>query len=178
MLLAVLALVAGAAAGWLAGRRLPAGEGTWRVVGLVPAGAVPLALGGRWVGGGAGVGLAVAGYALLIAFAALNSRRAGLVMVAVGLVGNLAVIGVDRGMPVQGLPAGVPAAGLHHGLSSRDHLTGLADTIRVGLLHETVSPGDVLVALGGAAAVYSWLEPPPGARGRARRRRRAEPVGN
>ncbi|HET6965119.1 MAG TPA: DUF5317 family protein [Acidimicrobiales bacterium] len=178
MLLAVLALVAGAAAGWLSGRRLPEAGGTWRALGLAPAGVVLLAVGNRWVGGGAGVAVAAGGYALLIAFAALNSRRTGLVLVAAGLAANLAVIAVDHGMPVRGVPPGLPAPGLHHGLSSRDHLTGLTDTIRLGALHETVSPGDLLVALGGAVALYSWLEPLPGRPRRLRplRRRRRGPL--
>lgn len=172
MLLALLALAAGAAAGWLAGRRVPAAAGPWRLPVLVPAGAGLLAAGSRWVGGTAGVTVAAVGYAVLAGFALLNVRRAGMVLVAAGLLANLLVIGLDGGMPVRGLPPGVPAAGLHHGLSSRDHLSGLADQIRVVPLHETVSPGDVLVALGGAVALYAWLEPGPAGAGYTRRRDR------
>jgi hypothetical protein len=127
------------------------------------------------------VALAAGGYALLAGFALLNHRHAGLVLVAAGLLANLLVIGVDGGMPVRGLPAGVPVDGLHHGLSAGDSLTGLSDTVRLAPLHEIVSPGDLLVALGGAVAVFSWLEPGPARPGRLRPRPRqgrgAEPAG-
>ncbi len=159
MLLALLALVAGSAAGWAAGRRLPRSAGGWRGVVLVPVGAVLLIAGARWVGGGLGVALSVAGYGALLAFAAANRRHPGLMLVATGILANLVVIAADGGMPVRGLAPGATAAGGHHGLSSRDHLTGLSDMLRLPGLHETVSPGDLLIALGGAVAVFFWLEP-------------------
>jgi hypothetical protein len=161
MLLAAVAIVAGTLAGWLSGRRLPARRRPWRAAALMPAGAAMVLAGGRWIGGASGLVVLVAGYGLLAVFAAANRRRPGLVLVAAGLLANLAVVTADHGMPVRGLPAGVQVAGHHHGLSTRDHLAALADTIRVAPLGETISPGDVLVTLGGAVGLFTWLEPRP-----------------
>jgi hypothetical protein len=163
MLLALVAIAAGIVAGWLSGRRLPTRRRRrqWHAVALLVGGGVMVLAGGRALGGTAGLVLLAVGYGLLVLFATANVRRPGLVLVAVGLVANLAVVLTDHGMPVRGLPAGVAAAGHHHGLSSRDQLTALADTIHVAALHETISPGDVLVALGGAVGFFAWLEPRP-----------------
>ena len=167
MLLAVLALVTGAAAGWLTGRRPPGRgrsakgrpAGGWHAAGLIAVGAVLLGA-SRWVGGGAGVGVMAAGYAFLVAFAAANSRHPGMVLIAAGLLANLLVVLLNAGMPVRDMPAGVTLAGHHHGLSARDHLTGLADTVRISPLDETVSPGDIILAVGGCVAAFFWLEGP------------------
>ena len=48
-------------------------------------------------------GILLAGYVLLICFAVRNAGLTGMVLVAVGLLANLAVIAVDGGMPVRGL---------------------------------------------------------------------------
>lgn len=176
MLLAVLALAAGALAGWLSGRRPGFRAGSWRAPALVPAGAALLLAGARFVGGGPGVGCMAAGYSLLTAFAVANARHPGLALVGVGLVANLVVIVANGGMPVRGVPPGLGTGGHHHGLSSRDRLTALSDTVALSALHETVSPGDVVVALGGAVAVFFWLAPAPSTgTGPARRRRRGVP---
>jgi hypothetical protein len=165
MVLAGLALLAGVAAGWLAGRRPPLDDLARRVLSvrgaILVAGVVLLAI-SRWTPGSAGLALMVSGYALLVAFVipyGRNAHRPGLVLAGLGLLANAIVITADGGMPVSGLAPGVAAAGHHHGLSTRDHLTGLSDDIRLSPLSETVSPGDLLISLGAAVAVFGWLEP-------------------
>lgn len=166
MQLVLLALLAGALAGWVAGRRPAAATPLALGRTLVPAAVVALLVGERWLGGGPGEAVMAGGYALLIAFAVRNGRRPGLALVALGLLANAVVVVADGGMPVNGQAPGVAAGAHHHGLSTRDHLAGLADTIRLAPLGETVSPGDLLVAAGGGIAVFFWLEP---AAGRSRR---------
>ena len=158
MLLAVIALAAGALAGWLAGRR-PRPAQAWRVPALVPVAALLLLAGGPVLGGDPGLAAMAAGYAALAGFAVANGRHPGMVVAAVGLLANLAVMLADGGMPVRGQPAGVQIGDHHHGLSTRDDLAGLADTIRIAPLGEMVSPGDLLVAGGGAIAGFFWFEP-------------------
>ena len=183
MLLVALAVLAGAAAGW-AGRRAPGhdlrpeprtGRGPdtdarWRGAALLGAAVLLLLVGGRWIPGDAGLALVVAGYALAAMWALANHRRPGLILVAAGLLANLAVISVDHGMPVRGLPAGVSAGRHHHGLSTRDRLSSLTDDLRLPVLAETVSPGDVLVAAGGAVMAFALVGP-------TRSRRRDSPPG-
>ena len=107
---------------------------------------------------------------LLIGFALRNAGLTGMVLVAVGLLANLTVIAVDRGMPVRGLPAGVSDGWRHHGERPGDHLTGLADVVRLTPLGETVSAGDIVLVprgrhrRGGADAA----SPPAGAVAAAR----------
>jgi hypothetical protein len=166
MLFAGAAVMAGILAAWAAGRHAPpdpwaAAVRGWRWPALLGAGVVLMLAGQRWIPGLVGLGLLEAGYVLALVFAAANLRRAGLVLIGLGLLANLAVIGIDWGMPVRGLAAAVPAAGHHHGLSSRDHLAVLTDDLRPPGGHETLSPGDILLALGGAVAVFFWLEPRP-----------------
>ncbi|HVA74178.1 MAG TPA: DUF5317 family protein [Acidimicrobiales bacterium] len=108
-----------------------------------------------WVGGAAGLALLIAGYALLICFAARNLAIAGAVLVIVGLVANLTVMAVDGGMPVRGLP---PASGFgprHHGQGPADHLTALGDVVAVPALGEVFSAGDLLLAAGVATMLVS-----------------------
>lgn len=160
VLLAVIAVALGAAAGLLAGRRPPA-------AGDVPAGADVVLLvggcgtalaGGRLPGRYVPLALTLAGYALLIAFALRQRRHPGMVAGAAGLAANMVVMAADRGMPVSTLAAGT-SAGLHHGLSAADHLRGLADVIPIPYLGLTASPGDLVLAFGAAVAVFGWLRP-------------------
>ena len=178
MLLALIALAAGALAGGIRGRRPGRSGSTWKAPLLVPVAGVLLVAGQRWISGVAGLVVMAVGYLALTAFTAANARRPGLVLVAVGLLANLSVTVADGGMPVRGQPPGVPVGDHHHGLSTRDHLAGLADTIRVPPLRETVSPGDLLVASGGAVAVFFWLDPvtAPTRRRRPRSRDAVGPV--
>ena len=168
VLLAVMALVAGALAGGLAGRTIPARPPRWTRPALLVAG-VALVLTSRWIPGPPGGATLALGYGTLAGFAAANWRRAGLLLVTAGLLANAAVVAADDGMPVTGLAPGVAAGPHHHGLGAGDHLTALGDDIRIGPLGETVSPGDLLVAIGGALAAFAWLEP-------RRRNSRARPA--
>jgi len=164
MLVALVAVTGGALARWLFGR----GHGSdpsdasargWRWAALLVAGALMTGLGSRAIGGVAGVTVLEAGYVLAAIFAVANWRRAGLLLIALGLAANATVIAVDDGMPVRGIAPGLPAAGHHHGLSRRDPLGALGDAMVLPVGHETISPGDVLVALGGSVLVFGWLEP-------------------
>lgn len=109
--------------------------------------------------GSGAFGPVVAGYALLLSAAGLEWKRAGMILVAAGLAANLAVIAADGGMPVKGLAAGAATGPLHHGLRAGDRLTGLADVIHVPFLSQVASPGDVVLALGAAVAMFAWLQP-------------------
>jgi hypothetical protein len=175
MLLLAAAIVGAILVSWAAGRRLRAtpATGPARALLLLTAGAVCLLVGPHVGRSLLGVVLTDGGYALLLLFAVANRRHPGLILIAVGLLANLAVVAADRGMPVKGLPAGVDQGSTHHGLSTRDHLTFLGDNIR--LAGETISPGDITIAAGAALAAFCWLEPSPDDRSRARQpvRRRA-----
>jgi Family of unknown function (DUF5317) len=98
-------------------------------------------------------------YGVLLAFAAVNRRLPGVVLVFAGLALNLAVIAPNGGMPVD--PAAARAAGAdtvtiegtakHHALSSDDVLPFLADVIAVPRSGLVASFGDV-VLYGGVVA--------------------------
>jgi hypothetical protein len=158
MVLALVALCIGALVGVALGRRPPSVPRPWRAVVVLGVGVLLAGVGDRWAGG-AGLAVEAGGYFLLAGFALANRRRAGLILVAAGLVANLAVMTADGGMPVRGLYPAAAASGHHHGLSRADRLSALADVIRVPGLHEMVSPGDLVLALGGAVAILGWLEP-------------------
>jgi hypothetical protein len=100
----------------------------------------------------------IAGYVLMIGFALRNVAVTGMVLVAAGLLANLTVIAVDRGMPVRGLAAEVSDGWRHHGERPADRLMGLADVVRTPL-GETISAGDIVLSLGVATAVVSLMRP-------------------
>jgi len=96
-------------------------------------------------------------YGLLLAFAAVNLRLPGAVLVFAGLALNLAVIAPNGGMPVD--PAAARAAGAgtvtiegtakHHALRSDDVLPFLADVIAVPQPAGVVASfGDVVLYCG------------------------------
>jgi hypothetical protein len=100
-------------------------------------------------------------YVLLLVFAALNIRLAGVLLVFAGLALNLLVIASNGGMPVsrgalessgQGDVLQVlidEGAAKHHLLTDDDVLTPLADVIPVGgPIKQVVSLGDVFVYAG------------------------------
>jgi Family of unknown function (DUF5317) len=166
MPLVVVALASGLLAGLLLGgslRRLAGAR--LRSVGFLLGGAA-CQISTRWLGGSSGAALIVAGSILIICFALRNASITGMVLVAVGLLANLTVIAVDRGMPVRGLPPGVSDGWRHHGERPGDRLTGLADVVPLTPLGETVSAGDLVLSLGVATAVASLT--------RTRRRTAAE----
>ncbi len=161
MPLAAIAVVVGAALGAATGRRPPrrGGRPDRMDVALLAAGALLSAV-GTWVAAGdPGVAVAAAGYALLAGFAGRHREHPGMVLIAAGLVANLVVMAADGGMPVRGLAPGV-SNGLHHSLTSADHLPALSDVIAVPALGLTVSPGDLVLSLGGAMAAFGWLVDP------------------
>jgi Family of unknown function (DUF5317) len=100
-------------------------------------------------------------YVLLIGFAALNIRLAGVPLIVVGLALNLLVIASNGGMPVsrEALESSGQGdvlqelidegAAKHHLLTDDDVLTPLADVIPVGgPIKQVVSLGDVFVYAG------------------------------
>ena len=119
-----------------------------------------------WVSGGAGLAMLIAGYLLILSFAARNLAVTGSVLVIVGLTANLTVMALDGGMPVRGVSAGSGFGPRHHAEGPGDHLTALSDVIPVPPLGEVFSPGDLVLAAGVATMAVSVATP-------ARRRRRA-----
>jgi Family of unknown function (DUF5317) len=159
MSLVIVALTAGLVAGLLLGgspRNLTGAR--LRAIGLLLAGAGCEIL-TRWVGGVAGPAILVVGYLLLIGFAWRNVATTGMVLVAIGLLANLTVITVNRGMPVRGLPPGTTYGWRHHGERPGDHLTGLADVVPLTPLGETVSAGDIVLSLGVATVAVTLMRP-------------------
>lgn len=121
---------------------------TFRWPAALVAGAVCELVSSLWIGGSAGFVLLIAGYALLIGFAARNLAVTGSCLVVVGLLANLTVMAFDGGMPVRGLS---PASGFgprHHGVRPGDHLTALGDVVKVPALGEIFSAGDLLLVAG------------------------------
>jgi Family of unknown function (DUF5317) len=160
MLLSVLAIAVGCVAGLAAG-------GSWRNAARTPLRGVGLLLGGTaceavagwWASGWVGFALVIAGLALLLGFAACNLRVTGMVLVAAGLLSNLTVIAINGGMPVRGVPAAAAFGPRHHGLRAGDHLTGLADVVHVAFLGQTISAGDIVLAVGVATVIVALLRP-------------------
>ena len=180
MTVTVLALLGGAAAGRLCGGRLRHVAGhPLRSVWVLAVGFVLMQASGRVAVGAAATVVSLAGYACLLGFVARNPTLAGMGIVAVGLVANAAVIGINGGMPVR--PAAVVAARLapadevadvdygrlHHAQSPGDHLVWLDDRIPVPELHQVLSFGDLVIAMGVADVVAHLCQP--------RRRRTAGP---
>lgn len=160
MSLVVVALVAGLAAGLLLGGRpryLAGARLRW--VALLVGGAVCAFAGSRWGTGTLGAALTVSGYLLLLGFALRNLALTGMVLVTCGLLANLAVIAVDGGMPVRGVPPGTAYGPRHHGVRPGDRLVELSDQIRVAPLDATVSPGDIVLALGVATLTAGLMRP-------------------
>jgi hypothetical protein len=143
-----------------------------------------LALGGialqlaPFTGQGAFVAL-IGSFCLLLAFAALNLRTAGFLLILVGLALNLVVIAANHGMPVTAralrdsgqastLSDLIANGGAKHHLADRATvLTPLADVIAVpNPVGQAVSVGDICVHLGVGWFIVAGMQP-----GRERRRR-------
>jgi hypothetical protein len=160
MSLVAVALAAGLVAALILGGRVRyLGAVRLRSVGLLLGGGACELAGSHWGDGAAGTAILVAGYLLLIGFALRNAALTGMVLVAFGLCANATVITLDGGMPVRGLPAGINAGARHHGERPGDHLTALADVVHLAPLHETVSPGDLVLSLGVATLVVAVMRP-------------------
>jgi Family of unknown function (DUF5317) len=159
MKLAVVALVIGVLAGLVAGGSFSnlavvrVRLGILAVIGLglqvlpVPGHVLPLAL-------------LYTSFALLVAFAVLNRRVAGIPLIIVGIALNLAVIGVNGGIPVS--RSALIASGQrdtltllindggakHHLATSDDVLLPLADVIPIRGVDQVVSVGDLATYAG------------------------------
>lgn len=120
---------------------------------------------------GASTGLLVASYASLAVFALANVPKAGMLLVALGVVLNGIVIGVNDGMPVKaeavvaaGLATDVEEAerlefrGKRHLATDDDRVMILADIVPVPLGGGVVlSYGDLVLSLGAAVVVDGLL---------------------
>ena len=172
MTVTVLASVAGAVAGRLSGGRLRHVAGhPLRTAWLLVVGFVLMQASGRLALGAAATVVALAGYACLLGFVARNPTVTGMGILALGLVANAAVIGVNRGMPVR--PVAVVAADLagpdeldavdygrlHHAEGPGDDLVWLDDRIPLPELHQVLSFGDLVIAMGVADVVAHLCHP-------------------
>jgi hypothetical protein len=174
MLLTVAALLIGLAVGLATGGRLRYAtrrhiQWWW----LIVAGFGLQVAADRWLSGVPGYLALIAGPLCLLVWAARNARLAGVGVVALGILANLAVLGVDRGMPVEPaalVRAGIAAPGVvirsvgghrHHLARRSDHLRFLDDRVALGWAHEVVSIGDLILAVGVADVVVHllWYEP-------------------
>lgn len=186
MAFTVLAVVAGVAAGLVAGGKVGhVGEHHFRAAWLLLAGVVCQGLAGP-AGGHLGVPVLLASYVMLLVFGGLNWRLTGMGVVLCGLALNAFVITVDGGMPVRpssivSAHAASPAAvarlhltGKHHLARAGDHLVLLGDAIPVAPLREVLSFGDLILAIGVADVLANLLRPP---RRWQRRRARAHSPG-
>jgi hypothetical protein len=123
------------------------------------------------VSGSVGLGLVYVSYALLTAFALRNLRLVGMPVVLLGLVLNVAVIGVNGGMPVRaealraaGHLTDAEIAALDFGAKRHledggDRLTILGDVIPVRPTREVLSFGDIVLAFGIADVLFRLLRP-------------------
>jgi hypothetical protein len=122
-----------------------------------------------------------ASFALLVTFALANARLRGFEMIALGLILNFLVIGVNAGMPVsrRALVASDQIATLdyleryggakHHLAGAGDRLSFLGDVIAIpSPIAQAISPGDVFTYAGAALFVILGMT---GRLERPRRRR-------
>src|SRR5436305_7030030 len=119
-----------------------------------------------------GFGGLLASYACLLIFALANVHLVGMALVAVGIILNAAVITANAGMPVHRgavIDARIASSAeldslktdrKHHLQKKSDRLTPLADIIPVRPLHEVISFGDVVMAVGVADVLVHLLRRP------------------
>ena len=168
MVFTALAVAAGLLIGLVSGgslRRL--GERRFRLWPLLPVGVLfqlPFADGLGFAG-------LLGSYACLLVFALANIRLVGMGLVAVGIALNTVPIALNRGMPVD--RDAIVAARIdkrerlahihldrkHHLERKSDKLMVLADIIPVRPVHEVVSFGDVVLAVGVADVLYHLMRP-------------------
>ena len=168
----LVAVAAGVLIGLAAGGRFShLATGSFRLWPVLVAGLALQTVSGR-LGGAPALVLLVVSYGLLVTFAAGNTARVGMWMVALGIALNLVTIAVNGGMPVR--PAAVVAAGIvdpgqidalriegkRHLERPSDRLMVLADVIPVRPLREVLSFGDVIMAVGVADVLVHLLRPP------------------
>ena len=122
--------------------------------------------------GSTGLACVLVSYALLIGFAVANFRLVGMPVVLLGLALNVGVIALNSGMPVRAdailtadhdrRPEDVATLQMdakRHVATSDDHLTVLGDALPLPPVHEVVSFGDLVLALGTANVVFRLLKP-------------------
>jgi hypothetical protein len=181
MAFTVLALVVGAAIGHLAGGRLRHVTGhPLRAWSLLVAGFLLQAAAARLDLGAIGAVALFASYVCLLAFALVNWALIGMGVVVVGLAANGLVILVNGGMPVRGRAVvaahiaaesqlfGVDYGRLHHREGSGDKFRSLGDIVPVPQIHQVLSFGDLVLAVGVADVVVHLFRP-------RRRQRRGAP---
>jgi hypothetical protein len=133
-----------------------------------------------WPGGDWPLFYLYASFVLLIAFAIVNVRIAGVALILVGVALNFTVIALNRGMPVsvEAIVASGQADSLgelvddggakHHLASPADHLRFLGDVIAIPALEQAVSVGDVFTYGGVMVLIVAGMG----------RRRRADDPGD
>jgi hypothetical protein len=136
---------------------------------------------GRALPDGAHAGLALASLAALLIVAVRNRRIAGMALAGAGVALNLLVIAVNGAMPVsldalrtvQPRLVDLPG-GLHRAVPDGGRLGLLGDVVALPLLGAVISPGDILLAIGGAVSVVALMVRPAG-RGPSAARISSEP---
>lgn len=174
MLLLLVAVLVGLAAGWL--RPRVGARGVRLHLGRLPllaVGAVGTALAQLVPADLAAVVMGLA-LAALLAFVATNAHVTGVVVIGLGLLLNLVAVVLNNGMPVRGGAlvaaevvdqadlATTDFVGPRHLETNRDRLGVLGDTLPVPITREVLSFGDLIVVVGAADAMREL----------ARRRRR------
>jgi hypothetical protein len=148
----LVALVLGVAAGLLGGGRLAnLGKRSFRLWPL-------LAVGGVLQVFNSPVTLTLS-YLVLIAFAAANLRVPGFGLLVIGLALNAAVVVANGAMPVRADIAAV--SGKHRAEEPGDRLRLLDDRLDLPPLGEVLSFGDLVLAVGLAAAAAALVRRPP-----------------
>ena len=171
MTFTVLAVVVGLLAGLATGGRLShLGGHSFRRVGWLVGGTV-LQAGASFGGSHLGFPLLLLSYGLLLGFAIANLRIVGMGVVTAGLALNAFVIALNGGMAVRASSivsahAASPAAvaqlhlsGKHHLAKGSDDLVLLSDAIPVAPLHEVLSFGDLILAVGLADVLANLMRP-------------------
>lgn len=132
----------------------------------------------RWLA----LGLVLASFACVFAFAALNFRLPGMTLIALGALGNFVVISANSGMPVSvdaleraglGNPFAEPGAalkGAHHALTDASRVRFLADVIPITVTANVVSVGDIVIWAGLLLLVQQLMVGPRGKRRRGGRK--------
>lgn len=117
--------------------------------------------------------LLVASYVYLLVFCAANLRHRGMGVVLVGIALNLLVIALNHGMPVRTEAVQVAASDVggvavivgdvaHHVDDGHTRLGILGDAIAVRPLHQAVSFGDLVLAVGVVDLLVHLFRPDAG----------------
>lgn len=185
MSLMPFALVAGILAGFATGGRFSnLGDRSFSLWPLLMAGALLQVVAQADVAGDRSHLLVAVSFALIAVFTTANLRYAGMGVILVGLLMNVATVMVNGGMPVQA--SSIVAAGIvespaevatldlkakRHLMTGDDRLYWLSDVIPVRLLGgQVLSFGDLVMSIGVVDLVANLLHPFP----RRKRRSRSE----